>query len=114
MRDRLSGFHEWVEFLIGVRKRLARISQSQDPNESKNVHDEDEEECDVLESFNYLLSKTNAVKRFAINYLERAEIQINLVYNISNQIDSRTNLEIARLTSKISVSAQRDSSSMIT
>ncbi|KAL8945717.1 MAG: hypothetical protein Q9222_007782 [Ikaeria aurantiellina] len=39
---------------------------------------------------------------------------MNLFFSISSQVDSRTNLEIANLTSTIAIDAQKDSSSMIT
>lgn len=48
------------------------------------------------------------------NYRERTKLIMNLFFSIGSQADSRTNLEIADLTSKIAVDAQRDSSSMIT
>jgi len=67
----------------------------------------------VEDSFAYLKSKTDTLKVWAVNYAERTGIRINLFFNLATQSDSRTNLEIARLTSKIAVSTQRDSSSMI-
>ena len=39
---------------------------------------------------------------------------MNLFFSIASQVDNRTNLQIAELTSKISIEAKRDSSSMIT
>lgn len=39
---------------------------------------------------------------------------MNLFFNIASQVDNRTNLEIANLTSKLAADARRDSSSMIT
>jgi hypothetical protein len=39
---------------------------------------------------------------------------MNLFFSIGSQVDNRTNLQIAELTSKISQEAKRDSSSMIT
>ena len=68
----------------------------------------------VQDSFAYIASKTNTLRRWVVNYTERTGIRINLFFNLATQSDSRTNLEIARLSSKIAVSTQRDSSSMIT
>lgn len=45
---------------------------------------------------------------------ERIHIQIDLTYNYSSRQDSKVNVDIARLTSKIAVAAQQDSSAMIT
>lgn len=52
--------------------------------------------------------------RWVDNYRERTMLMINLFFSIASQADSRTNLEVADLTAKIAVDAQRDSSSMIT
>ena len=68
----------------------------------------------IHDSFAYIVSKTNTLRRWVVNYTERTGIRINLFFNVATQSDSRTNLEIARLSSKIAVSTQRDSSSMIT
>lgn len=39
---------------------------------------------------------------------------MNLFFDIASQVDNRTNLEIANLTSELEADARRDSSSMIT
>jgi hypothetical protein len=75
-----------------------------DPLDVESVHD----------SFAYIVSKTNTLRRWVVSYTERTGIRVNLFFNLATQSDSRTNLEIARLSSKIAVSTQRDSSSMIT
>jgi len=72
------------------------------------------EEHSISESIAYLLSRTLIWRRWTENYLQRTGIQINLLFNLVNQSDSRTNLEIANLTAKIAIDTQRDSSSMIT
>jgi len=76
-------------------------------------HDEDEVNS-VAESMDFLQSRSDFIKRWVSIQRERVEIQINLFFNLTNQLDSWTNLDIAKLTSKISVSTQRDSSAMIT
>ena len=68
----------------------------------------------VVDLFNYIKAKTSTLKRGVINYTERTGIHVNLFFNISAQSDNQTNLDIARLTSKIAVTTQRDSFSMIT
>jgi hypothetical protein len=68
----------------------------------------------VDDSFHYIMSKTDTLQRWIGNYNRRTEIRINLFFNRATHSDSGTNLKIARLSSKIAVSTQRDSSSMIT
>ena len=72
------------------------------------------EPCRGLVALDYLSSKTSIMTRWVKNYTERTGIRINLLFNLATQSDSRTNLEIARLSSRIAVSTQQDSSSMIT
>ena len=73
-----------------------------------------EEENPISESIIYLLSRILIWKRWTENYNQRTSIRINLFFNLANQSDSRTNLEIADLTAKIAIDTQKDSSSMIT
>ncbi|KAJ3510758.1 hypothetical protein NLJ89_g4493 [Agrocybe chaxingu] len=68
----------------------------------------------TTESLKYLKSQIEVILDQQTAGRERVATQIALFFNLSNQLDSRTNLDIARLTSEISVSTQRDSSSMIT
>lgn len=65
-------------------------------------------------SLTFLLSRSDTWRRWVANYNERTKVRINLFFNLAAQSDSRTNLEIANLTSKISIETQRNSSSMIT
>ena len=60
------------------------------------------------------MSRNLVWKRWVENYTERTKIRINLFFNLASQSDSRTNLEIAKLTSDIAIDTQKDSSSMIT
>ena len=66
------------------------------------------------ESLSLLSSKSNWMIRALTSLEDRASRKINLQYNIENQEDNQTNLEIAKLTTDIAVYTQKDSSSMIT
>ncbi|CAA7266707.1 unnamed protein product [Cyclocybe aegerita] len=68
----------------------------------------------TTESLKYLKSQIEVILDHQSAGRERISTQIALFFNLSNQLDSRTNLDIARLTSEISISTQHDSSSMIT
>ena len=102
IQEELTDVQDRVEYLFGVHRRLMEISS------------ETNDDPTVLDSLEYLLSKANKMKRWTKNYVERTGIRINLIYNLATQADSRTNLKIARLSSRIAVSTQEDSSSMIT
>ena len=105
IREDLTDLQERLQYLGGVHQRLMDLSIDRyNPLDVESVQD----------SFAYIVSKTNTLRRWVVNYTERTGIRINLFFNLATQSDSRTNLEIARLSSKIAVSTQRDSSSMIT
>ena len=104
IREELTDLEDRLQYLVGVHQRLADLSNRYDPLEVESVHD----------SFTYIVSKINILRRWVVNYTERTGIRINLFFNLATQSDSRTNLEIAQLSSKIFVSTQRDSSAMIT
>jgi hypothetical protein len=105
IRGNVIDLQQLLQYLVGVRKRLtAHAGDRYDPVDIESVED----------SFAYLKSKSDTLTVWIANYAERTGIRINLFFNLATQSDSRTNLEIARLTSKIAVSTQRDSSSMIT
>ena len=97
----LIDLRERIQYLLGLHQRLMQFSN--DTNDSS-----------VRESLEYLLSKNSQITRWVKNYTKRTGIRINLFFNLATQADSRINLEIARLSSRIAVSTQRDSSSMIT
>lgn len=101
IQEDLTDVQDRIQYLFGVHQRLVQFSGQAD-------------DSTVLDSLEYLLSKSSKMKRWAKNYAERTGIRINLIYNLATQADSRTNLEIARLSSRIAVSTQQDSSSMIT
>ena len=105
IREDLADLQERLQHLVGVHRRLMELSGGR--------YDAVDAEA-LVDSFEYIMSKTNILKRWVVNYSERTEIRINLCFNRAAQSDSRTNLEIARLSSNIAVSTQRDSSSMIT
>jgi hypothetical protein len=105
IREDLTDLQERLQYLVGVHRRLMKLSGDRyDPLNAETIGD----------SFEYIMSKTNILKRWVVNYTERTGIRINLFFNIAAQRDSHTNLEIARLSSKIAVATQLDSSSMIT
>jgi hypothetical protein len=108
IREDLTDLQERLEYLCGVHRRLLNLlGDRHKPGDVESV----------VDSFNYIKEKTSTLKRWVINYTERTGIRINLFFNISTQSDNRTNLDIARLTSKIAVTTRRDkrdSSSMIT
>ncbi|KAI4104313.1 MAG: hypothetical protein LQ339_003932 [Xanthoria mediterranea] len=68
----------------------------------------------AIDTLDHLTSRNRICRRWAENYHERTKLIMNLFFSMGSQLDSRTNLEIANLTSKIARDAQRDSSSMIT
>jgi len=97
----LTDLQERIQYLLGVHQRLMHFSHNTDVSS-------------VKDSLEYLSSKTSIMTRWVNNYTERTGIRINLFFNLATQADSRTNLEIARLSSRIAVSTQQDSSSLIT
>jgi hypothetical protein len=101
---------ERLEFLLDTRKKYISLTQSRASGTTQSPA----EDSSVLESLNYMLSRNRIWRRWIENYNERTKIRINLFFNLASQSDNRTNLEIANLTSKISIETQRDSSSMIT
>ncbi|KAK3174740.1 hypothetical protein OEA41_001986 [Lepraria neglecta] len=68
----------------------------------------------AAETIIFFKSRNCIWKRWVENYNERTRLMMNLFFSIASQVDNRTNLQIAELTSKISMEAKRDSSSMIT
>ncbi|PPQ90502.1 hypothetical protein CVT25_014185 [Psilocybe cyanescens] len=119
IKGHLADLQERLRYLVTVHQRLQHLTSrhrrrhttnSTYPGSFGEMHEEytdDEEEQEDTDS-------TAGLMRWVTNYNERTGIRINLFFNISTQTDSRINLDIARLTSKIAVSTQRDSSSMIT
>lgn len=109
LQAHLNDLQDVMGHLVTIRHRRAFfISDRLEHEEDGNMVDS------VAESMYFLQSRSDFIKRWASIHRERVGIQINLFFNLANQLDSRTNLDIAKLTSKISVSTQRDSSAMIT
>ena len=104
IQEELTDIKDRIQYLFGVHRRIMQIS-----NPGQTYYDPT-----VLDSLEYLLSKSSKMQRWAKNYGDRMGIRINLIYNLVTQADSQTNLNIARLSSTIAVSTQEDSSSMIT
>jgi len=97
----LNDLQERIQYLSNLHRCLVQLSGN--TNHSS-----------VIDSLEYLSSKTSTLIRWVKNYTERTGIRINLFFNLATQADSRTNLEIAQFSSRIAVSTQQDSSSMIT
>lgn len=66
------------------------------------------------ESIAFVVSRTRIWKRWVVDYNARTNIRINLFFNLANQADNKTNLEIASTSKKIAEETRKDSSSMIT
>ncbi|KAI4105106.1 MAG: hypothetical protein L6R37_002910 [Teloschistes peruensis] len=86
-------FDEQLTFLV----ELGHLCRSKGPTRTSPS---------AIETLAYFRSRNRIWKRSVEHYNERARLMINLFFNIGTQIDSRTNLEIANLTSKIAVDAQ--------
>ncbi|KAL8827782.1 MAG: hypothetical protein Q9170_006877 [Blastenia crenularia] len=99
----LNDFDERLTFLIDHGKRCSAMTPATLGLSESGT-----------ETLVYLRSRNRMWTRWVQNYRERTHLIMNLFFSIGSQADSRTNLEIADLTSKIAVDAQRDSSSMIT
>ncbi|CAA7262143.1 unnamed protein product [Cyclocybe aegerita] len=110
LRGRVGDLQVIIQFLATMAQK---ISQHALPCTAEDVPVKGEMDS-IIESLDYQKSQTEHLGRQEAVYHGRITTQIALFYNLSNQLDSRTNLDIARLTSKISISTQRDSSSMIT
>ncbi|KAF8148426.1 hypothetical protein B0H34DRAFT_736999 [Crassisporium funariophilum] len=100
----VSDLRDRLEYLHKVSIRLSELSVFQNAWHGESV----------AESFEFLSSRASILSRWAFNYVERTGIRINLFMGLLAQGDSRVSLDIARLTGKISVATQKDSSSMIT
>lgn len=102
LQEDMTDFEETMEFLLEVFKNLKRAYTVQtSPVTTK-------------ESIAFLLSRVHMWKRWVANYNVRTNIRINLFFNLANQSDSHTNLDIANTSKKIAEETQKDSSSMIT
>jgi len=105
IREELADIQERLRHLVGVRRRLMELSGDR--------YDAVDAEA-LVDSFEYIMSKTNILKRWVVHYGERTGNRINLCFNLATQANSRTNLKIAESSSEIAFATQLDSSSMIT
>ncbi|KAJ3493736.1 hypothetical protein NLJ89_g10950 [Agrocybe chaxingu] len=106
-RDNFIDLKKKLNFFLDMRERYLELSQPHFTVPRQDL-------TSVADSWALIGSRGDHGLRWAANYTERTSIRINLCFNLATQADSRTNLGIARLTGRISASAQRDSSSMIT
>ncbi|KAF8188035.1 hypothetical protein BJ912DRAFT_408681 [Pholiota molesta] len=96
------------QFFISARERyLSLLAES-------HFHMQERSIGSITDALGLLTSRATMLMTWATNYNERTKIRINMFFNLTTQGDSRTNLDIARLTTKIAVASQKDSSSMIT
>ena len=102
LQEHMTDFEETMEFLLDVYKNFNHASTVHTPLVS------------TRESIAFLLSRIRWWKRWVANYNARTSIRINLFFNLANQRDSHTNLDIANTSKKIAEETQKDSSSMIT
>ncbi|KAL2054975.1 hypothetical protein ABVK25_004797 [Lepraria finkii] len=94
---------ERLDFLIQTSKTYGSLAKSKMPLTDS-----------ATETIIFFKSRNCIWKRWVENYNERTRLMMNLFFSIASQVDHRTNLQIAELTSKLSMEAKRDSSSMIT
>ncbi|KAI9853960.1 MAG: hypothetical protein M1813_001604 [Trichoglossum hirsutum] len=114
----LADFEERMEFLLEAHQSYVDTIQTRIEFGGSWTRDGLPTVCQPLR---YLKSGSQISRRRALSFKDRTSIRINLVFNLSaqrgNQINtdmSKTNVQIAEFTSRISQEAQRDSSSMIT
>ncbi|KAF8892822.1 hypothetical protein CPB84DRAFT_1333713 [Gymnopilus junonius] len=103
IRDIVADIRDELDFLVTV------FEQRESKVPWQNLDD-----ASVAESLRFVRSKNQILMRWVINYTERTQVQINRFFNHATQKDNAVNVSISKLTSKIAVSAQKDSSAMIT
>jgi Mg2+ and Co2+ transporter CorA len=115
----LLDFETFAKFIQSASKRFSKLShqlQSKKPMKIKMKRGPGLEE-----SVRYLLSSCQSLRHLIADYRGRTDIQIQLLFHLANQEESRANKaiaaqnkKIAELTAKLAQRTQRDSSSMIT
>ncbi|KAF9036326.1 hypothetical protein BJ165DRAFT_1615193 [Panaeolus papilionaceus] len=108
VRGNLLDLRDKIQYFLHIRQSYLNFPSSEFHPGQQNAH------TSIAESLALLGNRIDVTGRWAGNYYERASIRINLFFNLTTQADSHTNLSIARMTTKISVATQKDSSSMIT
>ncbi|OCK81948.1 hypothetical protein K432DRAFT_380841 [Lepidopterella palustris CBS 459.81] len=104
----LSDFSAQLQFLRNSYAKYLNAfensSQNRDEGGSSNID----------ESFEVLDSRCNIYRRWVVNYRDRTNIRINLLFHLANQASARTSTKIALATASVAEQTQRDSASMIT
>lgn len=100
-------FEERMEFLLEVYKQC--YNSAPDSNDKPAFIPPP-----ANASVAFVLSRTRIWKRWVADYNARTNIRINLFFNLANQADIRTNIEIASISKRIAEETRNDSSSMIT
>jgi len=108
----LEDFEELLEFLLSIHQKLESLDATIIKDGKTTLSST--EDLSVKESLTFMVSRSRVWKRWAANYNERTKIRIGLFFNLASQNDSKTNIQIADLTSKIAIETRRDSSAMIT
>jgi len=71
IREELTDLQERLQHIVGIHHRLMDLSGGRyDPVDAEAIGD----------SFAYIMSKTNILKRWVMNYNERTGIRINLFF----------------------------------
>ncbi|KAF4612722.1 hypothetical protein D9613_011811 [Agrocybe pediades] len=106
-KENLADLSGRLKFLMEIHRKYLDAVRSEARPSPQSIQS-------IRESIELLESRAEHMQRWVTNYIERTGIRIALLFNLTAQGDSQTNLDIARLTTKISVATQKDSSSMIT
>ncbi|PPQ83584.1 hypothetical protein CVT26_001094 [Gymnopilus dilepis] len=93
-----------LNFLVTTLKQRQNARSAQEPHVDTSV----------AESLEFLRAKNDVLVRWIINYKDRSQVQIDRFFNHAAHQDSALNVGISGMTSKIAISAQKDSSAMIT
>ncbi|OAP61911.1 hypothetical protein AYL99_04114 [Fonsecaea erecta] len=114
---KVSEFEVHLDFLQRVRSKYASLAE--DGRMQNTSQFQPFEESD--ESLAFLVSSCRSLRHLVSDYRDRTATQINLLFHLANQAESRDNKEIAaqnkeiaELTARIAQQTQRDSASMIT
>ncbi|OAL18232.1 hypothetical protein AYO22_10810 [Fonsecaea multimorphosa] len=114
---KVSEFQAHLDFLQDVRIRYVSLRHAagmQNTGQSQPLEESGE-------SLAFLVSSCRSLRHLVADYRDRTATQINLLFHLANQAESRDNKEIAaqnkeiaELTARIAQQTQRDSASMIT
>ncbi|OQV08176.1 hypothetical protein CLAIMM_12489 [Cladophialophora immunda] len=111
---KVSEFEAHLDFLQDVRTMYASLAGAVTIRNASLVGESGE-------SLTFLVSSCRSLRHLVADYRDRTATQINLLFHLANQAESRDNKEIAaqnkeiaELTARIAQQTQRDSASMIT